>query len=129
MSRVLLFLVLAACSKTAESPPNATPVPAAATKQGKDPAAAKQLIERGAVVIDVRTAEEFATGHVPSATNIPVDELGDRLPEVTKLTGGDVHKPVVVYCASGHRAGKAQAQLAAAGYTQVVNGGGLDDLQ
>ena len=45
-----------------------------------------------------------------------------------QLVGGDKAKPVVVYCASGARSRKAQQQLEAAGYTNVVNGGGYDDL-
>jgi phage shock protein E len=87
------------------------------------------MIANGAVVIDVRTSEEFAGEHLPSATNIPVQELGARLSDVANLVAGDKAKPIVVYCASGGRAGKAKRALEDAGYTNVVNGGGLDDLQ
>jgi rhodanese-related sulfurtransferase len=125
----LLFGTLVAvggCSKSeAPAPPPAT----GAMKPAKDPAAAKKLIAAGAVVLDVRTPDEFAGGHVPSATNIPVDQVTQRLAEVDKLVGSDKTKPVVVYCAAGSRAAKAEVELEAAGYTQVVNGGGLDDLQ
>jgi phage shock protein E len=46
-----------------------------------------------------------------------------------KLTSGDKSKPIVVYCAAGSRAAKAKRTLESAGYTQVVNGGGLDELR
>ena len=120
------LVALGGCSKS-ETPAPATSTSAA--KPAKDPEAAKKLIAAGAVVLDVRTPDEFAGGHVPSATNIPVDQVTQRLAEVDKLVGADKTKPVVVYCAAGSRAAKAKVQLEAAGYTQVVNGGGLDDLQ
>jgi phage shock protein E len=90
---------------------------------------AKQLIANGAVVLDVRTPEEFAGGHVPNAENIPVEELEAHLKGIEKLVGGDKTKPIVVYCHSGNRSKKAAVKLVEAGYTAVVNGGGLDDLQ
>ena len=115
-----LLLALAACQDTSKP---ATPAPVAAAQ---DPAAAKQLLAKGAVVVDVRTPEEFADGHVANAVNLPVQTFAPA--DVDKLTGGDKSKPVVVYCAAGKRAAKAKAALDAAGYTTVVNGGGYDDL-
>lgn len=117
-----LALALTACSKEPADKPHAT-APAAVAK---DPAAAKKLIADGATVVDVRTPAEFESGHLAQATNIPLDQFPQRLAEVS---AGDKAKPVVVYCAKGGRAAKAKAQLEAAGYTNVVNGGGLDDLQ
>ena len=78
-------------------------------------------------MIDVRSPEEFASGHIDRAVNIPVDELPARLDDVRKVATKD--QPVVVYCASGHRAAKAKQALTAAGYSRVVNGGGFDDLK
>lgn len=126
MRMLLLAVVLSAsgCSRS-ESPPG----PAPATKSTKDPGSARALIESGAVVIDVRTPDEFASDHLPRATNIPVDKVGERLGEVDQLAGGDKHRPIVVYCAKGSRAAKAKHALESAGYTQVINGGGLDDLR
>jgi len=120
-------LALAGCSKS--DTPNSQPAPAAPAAAAKDPATAKKLIAGGAVVVDVRTPEEFGDGHVASATNIPVQELATRIAEVDKLVGADKAKPVVVYCSAGKRAARAKAQLEAAGYTHVVNGGGYDDLR
>jgi phage shock protein E len=127
MTRMLILaaLALASCSKSepAKSQHNASAV------VDKDPAAARKLIATGATVLDVRTPEEFADGHLPSATNLPVADVAQRIAEVDKLVGGDKAKPVVVYCAKGGRAEQAKQALEAAGYTNVVNGGGFADLR
>lgn len=117
---VLALAFVGACSKSAEqAQPAATSVEADARK----------LIANGATVVDVRTPEEFAAGHLPNATNIPVQEFAARIGEVDKLAGGNRAKDIVVYCGSGKRSEKAKTQLEAAGYTRVVNGGGYDDLR
>jgi phage shock protein E len=67
------------------------------------------------VIVDVRRPDEFATGHVPGARNIPHTEMAARLAEL-----GDIqHEEVVVYCESGRRAAIAQGILEQAGFTQV----------
>lgn len=130
-----LALALAAvgCSR---SEPARTELPAAAAPakdpqaaRAKDPQAARALVAGGAAVLDVRTADEFAEDHVPKAVNVPVEELSNRMAEVEALVAGDKTRPVVVYCGSGARAAKAKRALEAAGYSRVVNGGGLDDLK
>lgn len=128
MSRILIAVVLAlgSCSKS-DTPPTSTE--AAQPSPAKDPAAARRLIAAGAVVLDVRTPDEYSSGHVPNAVNVPVQDVGQRLTEIDRLVGADKTKPVVVYCTAGSRAAKAKQQLEAAGYTQVVNGGGFDDLR
>jgi rhodanese-related sulfurtransferase len=82
---------------------------------------ATQLINgRNAVVVDVRTPEEFATGSLPGARNIPVDKFDQKMRDIKK------DKPLIVVCASGSRAGRAAAQLRASGYGEVyVLAGGL----
>ncbi|MBV8761489.1 MAG: rhodanese-like domain-containing protein [Deltaproteobacteria bacterium] len=129
MKRALLLLAIAACSKsssTATDKPAEAPHATGVTVK-KDPAQAKQLIAQGATVVDVRTPDEFSGGHLPQATNVPIQSFD--VTAVDKLVGGDKSKPVVVYCARGGRAQKAKDQLEAAGYTDVVNGGGYDDLR
>ena len=76
---------------------------------------AKQLThpKTAPYLLDVRTEEEFAEGHVPHATNIPVQVLETRLAEVPK------DRDVVVYCHSGARALRASALLRDKGYTRV----------
>ncbi len=64
-------------------------------------------------VLDVRSPEEFTTGHVPGAVNVPYDEIAARLAEVPK------DKDVVLYCRTGRRAGLAADVLAANGYTRL----------
>jgi len=121
----LLVALASGCSKSESPPPSPAPAPSAASK---DAAAARKMIEAGAVVLDVRTPAEYSEAHLPAATNIPVQQFSERIAEVEKLVGGDKARPIVVYCASGARSAKAKAQLDAAGYTNVVNGGGYDDL-
>ena len=81
-------------------------------------------IRGGALVIDVRSPAEFGDGHFNGAVNIPLDELLTRLSEL----GSDKTRSLVVYCASGARAGKASRQLKQAGFTKVLNAGGLFNL-
>jgi phage shock protein E len=129
MKRILLLVAIAACSKSSSDKPAEQPPPAAQHIPGpvqKDPDTAKKLIAEGAPVLDVRTPEEFSGGHLPQATNMPLQTIDPAA--VDKLVGGDKTKPVVVYCSKGGRAQKAKEKLEAAGYTHVVNGGGYDDL-
>ena len=80
-------------------------------------------IKAGARIIDVRTAEEFNEEHYPNALSIPVDQIRQRLAEF-----GEKSAPIVVYCASGARSAFAARLLKSAGYTDVINAGGLDDM-
>lgn len=73
------------------------------------------LAEQGALLLDVRTPEEYASGHVPGAVNVPYDELSSRIGEIEARRGGSV----VVYCEKGPRASKATATLAGAGFASV----------
>lgn len=79
-------------------------------------AEARRLVGAGARLVDVRSPEEFADGHLEGAVNIPVGQLEARLAEV-----GPKDAPVVVYCRSGHRASHAKQVLEAHGYTAVHN--------
>ena len=82
----------------------------------------KQKLESGATIVDVRTPDEFRDGAYPGAKNIPLSELGRRLGEIPK------DKPVVLYCASGARSSSAARTMKQAGYTDVINAGGLADM-
>jgi rhodanese-related sulfurtransferase len=68
-----------------------------------------------ALVLDVRTPEEYGGGHVPGAINVPHTEVAERLEEL----GDDRSRPVVVYCERGGRAAQAEAALLAGGFTDV----------
>ena len=113
-------------ASTAPAAPEADGLPAGPYAD-RDPALAKQLVEGGALLLDVRTPEEFAEGHVEGAINIDHGEVAGRMDEIRELVGGDMHKPVVVYCRSGKRAGLAKQDLVDAGFDRVTNLGGLSD--
>ena len=72
------------------------------TLLGKPNAAAKELINKGAVIVDVRTAAEYQGGHVAGSKNIPLQILQQKEKEIMKWG-----KPVVFCCASGGRSGQA----------------------
>ena len=67
------------------------------------------------LILDVRSANEFAAGHIPNALNIPHDELPDRLSELPR----DLDQTIVVHCHAGPRAQRAEAILIDSGYTDV----------
>lgn len=73
-------------------------------------------IDRGAVVLDVRSPTEFASGHLPGARNVPVASVGGS---ASALVQDGV--PVVVYCASGTRSAMAARQLRGAGVAEVFD--------
>ena len=97
---------------------------AVAADSEKDPKVAWQKIAAGALVIDVRTTQEFAQGHLPNALNIPHNQIkqGIKINKVKPKT------EIVVYCKSGFRAGLAKKILAKAGYKNVYNAGGYEAL-
>lgn len=76
-------------------------------------------VRAGALIVDVRTPEEFGAGAYPRAVNIPLAELPSRLDEIPK------GRPVVLYCASGMRSASAARVLRRAGHEQVLNAGGV----
>lgn len=86
---------------------------------GRDPEAKQipALLENGALLVDVRTAGEFAGGHIDGARNVPYDRIVPGLQDVEPET------PIIVYCHSGSRSGAAKRALVSAGYTNVINGG------
>jgi phage shock protein E len=83
----------------------------------------KEKIRAGARVIDVRTPTEFQDGAYPGAVNIPLPLLPLRLGELEPRD-----KPVVLYCESGARSGHAARLLKQAGFSDVINAGGLADM-
>ena len=81
--------------------------------QGGD---ARKLVAAGARLVDVRSPEEYARGHLPGAVNIPVQQLDHRLAEVGARDG-----ELIVYCRSGHRSARATEILRQNGFTKVHN--------
>ncbi len=83
---------------------------------------ARELIKHGALLIDVRTASEFAVGHIEGARNIPVGELAKHSGDLGLKARG-----VIVYCASGARSAMAKRTLRSAGFQEVYNLGGMSN--
>jgi phage shock protein E len=131
MLRRALFLLLCTlgltgCDKSEPKSPTSTTAPAAAAPSA-DLEQAKQLIAAGALVVDVREQGEWDEGHLAQAKLFPVGTVGEQLAAIEQAAGGK-DKPVVVYCKSGGRAGRAKQTLEAAGFTNVVNAGGYRAL-
>ncbi|MBE9608315.1 rhodanese-like domain-containing protein [Chitinilyticum piscinae] len=82
--------------------------------------------EAVAVLIDVRTPEEFAAGHIDDAINIPLDRI---VSGVTELRGLGKDSRILLYCRSGRRSAEAALRLNAAGYRQILDGGAMTTLQ
>ena len=78
----------------------------------------KALIHEGAIIIDVRSPQEFQSGHVRKSKNIPLNELN------TKYKTLKNSQPIIACCASGMRSGSAVSFLKSKGFTNVYNGGG-----
>jgi rhodanese-related sulfurtransferase len=81
------------------------------------------LVQNGAIIVDVRSAGEYASGHIRGSVNIPLDRLQNNLSKLNK------QKTIITCCASGMRSASAKSILQAAGYTNVYNGGGWSGLQ
>lgn len=77
-----------------------------------------------AVLIDVRSPAEFASGHIEGALSVPLDRLARDIGRVAP----DKDAPLIVYCQSGGRSAAARTYLLGAGYRHVVNGGGVQAL-
>ena len=75
------------------------------------------------IILDVRTAEEFADRHIPNAINIPNETIGNA--ELEELP--DKNQLILVYCRSGNRSKQASEKLVALGYTNIYEFGGIND--
>lgn len=108
---LVVTLALAACSASSSSSPDG----AQGVAQGGgrvEGAEARRLVAGGALLLDVRSPEEFAEGHIEGAVNVPFDEVTARLAEL-----GPSSRPVVAYCHSGRRSAIAATALRGRGYT------------
>jgi rhodanese-related sulfurtransferase len=122
--------LVAACSPAASTPAAPTGAPAASAPVGAvqplpaevSAADALALREAGAFILDVRQPDEWAAGHIPAATLIPLGELASRVAEVPK------DRQVVVVCRSGNRSAQGRDVLLGAGFPSVTSmAGGMND--
>ena len=102
--------------------PAVTSVAAATSIVG--PSTVESYVDRGAILVDVRTSDEFRSGHLQDARNIDLaaPDFANQVDELDRTAS------YVVYCASGNRAGQAIELMAAQGFAHVVNGCGYDAL-
>ena len=79
--------------------------------------------ESGYIILDVRRPDEYATGHIPNAINVPNENIGtDGISELP-----DRDQLIMVYCRSGRRSKEAAKKLVKLGYTNIVEFGGIID--
>jgi len=74
----------------------------------------------GALLLDVRTVQEYAEGHIPGSVNIPLQSI-DKVASLVE----NKDRPLYVYCQSGFRSGQASDELRQMGYSNVKNIGGF----
>lgn len=77
------------------------------------------------VLIDVRSADEFAAGALPGAEQIEHEQIASRINAIAP----DKNTPIILYCRSGRRSGIAEENLRAMGYSNLINAGGYDELK
>ena len=88
-----------------------------------DEAVTMMAQESGYLILDVRRPDEFAAGHIPNAINVANEDIGtDEIPALP-----DKDQLILVYCRSGRRSKEASEKLAALGYTNIVEFGGILD--
>lgn len=81
--------------------------------------------ETNYILLDVRTKEEYESGYIKGAINLPNEEIGDR--EIALLP--DKNAKIFVYCRSGNRSKEAAEKLVKLGYTDIINIGGIQTWQ
>ena len=114
LSVFLAAILLVGCSAPKE--------PASYRQISMDEASTMMEEESGYIILDVRTPEEFADKHIPGAVNIPNETIAAE--EIPELPNKD--QLILVYCRSGNRSKQASQKLAALGYTNIVEFGGIN---
>lgn len=115
----LLLLLCSACAKESR---NET-VPSAYHKITAEEAAAMMEKESGWFVIDVRRADEYASGHIPGAVNVPNESIGTEKPAALP----DTDQILLIHCRTGVRSKQASDKLVSIGYTNIYDFGGIVD--
>ena len=118
-------LFAAACGNAAQTqtPASAPVTPAVSSATASD--AASAVAPKQVLLIDVRSPEEFATGHLDGAINIPHEQIAEQIARFTK----DKNAEIQLYCRSGRRSGVALETLQGMGYKNLNNLGAYDDLK
>ncbi len=111
VASMTLVSTLIACQQTNSQSINATQIP-------------QELAAHQALLLDVRTPDEYNSGHVSTAILAPHSNIGQTIASIAP----DKNQKIYVHCRSGHRSSLAFDTLKSMGYTNVVNLGGLNDL-
>ena len=81
-------------------------------------------VVNGGQLVDVRTAKEYAVSHIEKAINLPLQDIqSNKFPAVSK------DKPIYLYCRTGNRSSQATKLLKSAGFTNIIDLGGMSDVQ
>ena len=112
---ILSVLLLSACSPTEST--------AKYRSITMENAVVMMMMEQNYILLDVRTAEEYAEGHIPGAINIPNEDISDK--RIKELP--DKGQLIMVYCRTGRRSKEAAEKLAKLGYVNVIEIGGIED--
>ncbi len=120
---LLIFMVIlfSYCNKSTDNNPSS---PINVSNEMDLKSQIQKLIKQGAIVIDVRTPEEFQLAHYKNAINIPHDQIEKHLHELEKYKD----KTIIVYCRSGRRSGIAKQILELNGFKNIVNGINLNSF-
>ena len=120
---MILSLGLIGCDKNAEAEQTQNVSDITYTQISMDEAVTMMEEETDYIILDVRRPDEFADKHIPNAINVPNETIGEE--EIPELPDKD--QMILVYCRSGNRSKQASKKLAALGYTNVYEFGGIND--
>ena len=115
---LVLMVMLVACGKTDASAPSNT-----YERVSMSEGLARMESDENYILLDVRRADEFESGHIPGAINLPNEKIGTE--EIHALP--DKSQTIYVYCRSGNRSRQAADKLLALGYTNIIEFGGILD--
>ncbi len=125
---ILAILMLCGCG-TAQAAGTGGAAPAGQTADAKefhriDQETAKEMMKRddGHMIVDVRRQDEYESGHIPGAILVPNESIGKEQPAALP----DLNQIILVYCRSGNRSKQAAGKLAAMGYTNIYEFGGIN---
>ena len=131
LATTFVLLITLGCSNdlapvTQSTPAATAAIPDVATESSTATAGQAEIPSSiDPIVIDVRTQEEWDSGHVEQAVLIPHEDIASRIAEVAS----DKDAKIVLYCKSGGRAGRAKEALEGMGFTNVENAGGYEDIK
>ena len=115
---LVLMLMLTGCGKSDADIQNNT-----YEKISMSEGLARMESDENYILLDVRRADEFESGHIPGAVNLPNEEIGTE--EIPSLP--DKAQTIYIYCRSGNRSKQAADKLLALGYTNLIEFGGIID--